>query len=254
MDYGTQTLSLFLGHVAAGSSLQLSLMARYPVTPAFYRFTGGLTLVLLGTAVLVFPLPHVPTRSLSQSPATWQALSLLTLAGAVGLLWSRWRGAGGRLFWPAGLLGIVSVAATGWAYESSWVAVHFIVSSLVLGAALLGMILGHWYLTEPGLPIAPLRFLSRVLFGALCLRGLLTAQRVAAVGWPGLDPWPVGLFAGIRIVVGLVMPGLLAGLILYCVKTRSTMSATGLLYLALIMVGAGEAVARYLLLAHGLLL
>ncbi len=256
MDDGTQTLSLLLGHLAAGSSLQLSLMARYPVTPAFYRFTGCLALVLLGTVVVAFPLPHAPTRSLSQSPAPWQALSLLALAGAVWLLWSPWRGAGGRLFWPAGLLGIVSVAATGWAHGShpQLVAVHFIVSSLVLGAALLGMILGHWYLTEPGLPIAPLRYLSWVFFGTLCLRGLLTAQRLAAVGWLGLDLWPVGLFAGIRIVVGLVMPGLLAGLILYCVRTRSTMSATGLLYLALIMVGAGEAVARYLLLAHALLL
>lgn len=254
MDHRTQTLSLFLGHLAAGSSLQLSLMARYPVTPTFYRFTGGLALVLLGTAVLAFPIQDMPPRSLLQSPALWHALSLTALAGAVGLLWTPWRRVGGHLFWPAGLFGIISVAATGLAYDSFWVVVHFIVSSLVMGAVLLGMILGHAYLTEPGLPIAPLRFLAWVFLGTLCLQGILTAQRLAVVWGLGLDLWPVGFFAGIRIVVGLVAPGCVAVLTLYCIRTRSTMAATGLLYVALIMVGAGEAIARYLLLAHNLLL
>lgn len=253
MNYPAETLSLLLGHLAAGSSLQLSLMARNRVTPAFYRFTGTLTLLLLGTTFFWVPQREGAPIFLLRSPALWQAMSLVALTSAVALLWSQWRGAGPFLFWPAGLLGTVSVVASALTYHSALVAVHFVASSLLLGAALLGMILGHWYLTEPGLPIAPLGFLSWAFFFTLCIRGGLTLLRLPVLAG-AVSAWPIGLFVGIRLLVGLAIPFLLAVMILRCVKTRSTMSATGLLYLAMVMVCSGEAVARYLLLAHSLLL
>jgi protein NrfD len=122
------------------------------------------------------------------------------------------------------------------------------------------MLLGHRYLTNPHLPMSHLNLLAWVFLVAVLLQGGLTV----AAFWFGVSTEVVfaalrlesvlGLFLWIRLAVGIVGPLVLAVMILNTIRYQANMSATGLLYIAAIMVMAGEAFSRYLLLAESILL
>lgn len=109
--------------------------------------------------------------------------------------------------------------------------------SLFVGAVTHGMVLGHWYLNQPRLPIEPLRAATGILFGSmlpplalgLWARGLLLEGAapggVLAVSADGY--WWAWL-------VLLAATALLGLMIRSTVRSRSTQSATGLLYVAMI--------------------
>jgi protein NrfD len=165
-------------------------------------------------------------------------------------------------------MGVALVAVSGWLYAGRsggglvayLIPVSFLFSSLILGSALLGMLLGHRYLTNPHLPMSHLNFLARVFLIAVSLQGGLTV----ATFWFGLSSEVafaalrlesvLGLFLWIRLAIGIVGPLVLAVMILNTIRYQANMSATGLLYIAVIMVMAGEAFSRYLLLAESILL
>jgi hypothetical protein len=126
----------------------------------------------------------------------------------------------------------------------------------LMGAVTNGMMLGHWYLNQPGLKpwaLARLTGLGLVVTAACALAavagaGRLTASttRGAVLGIPGFgDSFGVAFF-----VVGL---GLLAftGAIVWmarrCVRIRSIQSATGLYYVALLSAGVAEFLLLYLM-------
>lgn len=127
---------------------------------------------------------------------------------------------------------------------------------VLVGAAFLGvvtdaMLLGHWYLTQPGLPRAPLLDLIRwlmVIWPAELAVMLLPTGMVAALagdiddGWGGLLGWFWLACAGGTIVLAVVTRAAL--------KERAysaVMAATGLLYLAIITGFGQDLVARLIL-------
>ncbi len=133
--------------------------------------------------------------------------------------------------------------------------------SLGLGAALLGavtagMLLGHRYLTDRDMTIAPLRRMT----------GLFGAAVAARIAWVGVILWPVAtagappgvdatwlwLMVGLRVGAGLIGTGAFAYMTWDCVRRRSTQSATGILYLAMVFAFTGELTAQYLLRTRGL--
>ncbi|MDC4205157.1 MAG: hypothetical protein MPW14_13125 [Candidatus Manganitrophus sp.] len=57
-----------------------------------------------------------------------------------------------------------------------------------------------------------------------------------------------GLYLWIRLLIGIGGPMIIAPMILQTVKERATMSATGLLYIAMMMVIIGEIFSRFFLL------
>jgi hypothetical protein len=161
------------------------------------------------------------------------------------------------VFWlyaSAGL-GIALVAASGWLYAArsgggvvaSLIPVSFLFSAFILGSSLLGMLLGHRYLTNPHLPMSHLNFLAWVFLVAVLLQGGLTVASFSL----GLSPEVafaalrlesvLGLFLWIRLAIGIAVPLVLALMILNTIRYQANMSATGLLYIAVIMVMAGEA-------------
>lgn len=136
-------------------------------------------------------------------------------------------------------------------------------ATLSLGAALLGattaaMLLGHRYLTETGLTIAPLRRLAKLLAGAVALRALW----VLAMLWSareqltasGFEQVWLLLLLTIRVGIGLVGTAAFAYMVWDCVRRRSTQSATGLLYLSMVFVFLGELTGQYLMRTTGLAL
>jgi len=132
--------------------------------------------------------------------------------------------------------------------------IYFLASSLLLGAGVLGMLLGHSYLTRPALSIVPLRNLAKLFMIFVIVEAALAGANLFWVA-PSerlrdalrLNTFE-GLYLWIRILIGLVGPLILAPMILQTVKERATMSATGLLYIAMLMVIVGEIFSRFFLL------
>ena len=98
------------------------------------------------------------------------------------------------------VLGSLSVMATG----------------LVAGSVGLAMVLGHWYLTVPQLPISWLVRINRLTVWAMVASGVLlagscwlSAQSFAQMDRPLLGSWGL-VFLGTRVATGLALPLLFA--------------------------------------------
>jgi hypothetical protein len=122
------------------------------------------------------------------------------------------------------------------------------------GLALMDMLLGHAYLTAARMTIAPFRRLNLALAGALSLR--IVTGIVAIVlqsRYPTELFWPrFGLLVGTRWLVGLLVPAVFVYMAHDCIQRRSTQSATGILYVAGVLLFIGELVALYLTRETGL--
>lgn len=116
-----------------------------------------------------------------------------------------------------------------------------VTSGLVLGLTMAAMLLGHWYLNTPTMQLEPLRRLLGAMAGSVVLQMAVSAWGVATLVSTGDQPqvswW---LLLVLRWLFGLF--GVM-GLIIMAWKTLqipNTQSATGILYVAVIGVFAGE--------------
>ena len=160
----------------------------------------------------------------------------------------------------AALLALARFHAGATPIQSALLFSSFLSSGLLMGAGLLAMLLGHRYLTAPSLSMVPLDALVRIFLWLICVACGLTAVNLSF----SPDPDRMGralrlqTFEGVylwaRILVGLVTPLLLAAMIRQTVRWRATMSATGLLYIAMLMVLIGEIFARFFLLTGAVIL
>lgn len=123
------------------------------------------------------------------------------------------------------------------------------------GLALMDMLLGHAYLTASQMTMRPFARLNLALAGVLVVRaigavaGVLVLQR-----WRPLEMlWGLhGLMMITRWLVGLAVPAVFVYMAHDCIKRRSTQAATGILYVAGVLVFIGEIVALYLVRVSGL--
>jgi hypothetical protein len=158
-----------------------------------------------------------------------------------------------RLDLLAPIAGLVAVAgasaATGVSYPLALVRLE--VGAVLLGAVTTAMLLGHWYLVQPGLSRAPVREL-------VALVAVVWPVEVLAYLWPtgivsvwngSIDDGYGGLLGWMWAVSALTTIGLVVATWL-ALRERAysaVMAATGLLYLA-ILTGAGtDLLARALL-------
>jgi hypothetical protein len=130
--------------------------------------------------------------------------------------------------------------------------------SLTLGAFTVAMVWGHWYLVKPSLEEGPLNELTLIAIGAILIELLATAiNAIIPVGTHinsdallAVD-LPANPAFWLRIGIGIVFPLALAYMAYSSSKERSMMSATGLLYIAVGAILAGEALGRGLLFVTG---
>lgn len=120
---------------------------------------------------------------------------------------------------------------------------------LFLGAVTHAMTLGHWYLNQPRLPIEPISHATWVMLGALIV--CLGAGVVGRAGlMEGVVPQSVLTRSpGAYWWFWLVMVAMTLGLwwmIKQTVASRSTQSATGLLYIAIVTAIAAQLVSNIL--------
>lgn len=141
-------------------------------------------------------------------------------------------------------------------------ALALLTSALLLGWSLIAMLLGHWYLVAPKLPFHHLVLFCRVLVVTALLRlAAVIATLFFAVGVADMiEPHPLrvltslngqGMFFWFRVLWGLAVPTVLAGLSLHCAKQRSNQSATGILYVVVVGTFIGEITAYYLAVTTG---
>jgi hypothetical protein len=154
---------------------------------------------------------------------------------------------------PAPLVGAAGLLACGVFAGGPYVlaAVRLLVGAAFLGAVSDAMLLGHWYLVQPGLRRDPLREL--VLWN-----GALWPFQVAAFLWPvgmvqvftgTIDDGYGGLLGWVWVVCALSTIALV-GVTWLALRERyysAVMAATGLLYLAILTAFGTDLVARAVL-------
>jgi hypothetical protein len=239
-------LSLFLIDAAAGLYLFLPLVGRRNAGVKFYR----MILIIGAVLALCAALAHAMAgrRDLAYADATVVALTVL-----VYLLLRYPK----RLVFKAsaGLLGIAYLTAAVCAYHAAvrpvhpvWSVAGALSSIALLGSVNLAMLLGHWYLVVRGMAIDPLKRLSIATLVAAIVK-VLVVVTVIAVAWP--PPVLADIFFWMRAGWGLLGPLALFPMVWGTVKIRSTMAATGILYVDVVAVIIGEVLGGWLsALAH----
>jgi len=181
-----------------------------------------------------------------------------TVALRVRVPWFLWGCFGSAL--GSGFLGL---GVFPWVADPSWffLSLRAVSSALVLGAGILAMMLGHWYLVTPKLSITPLK---RYAAGYILLTAWTALELAMSyhsnVGW-GDKPSTAGgfqlihgeiIFVLFRVTWGVLAPLGMAYWIWTTVKMRSTQSATGILYASMVCTLIGEGMGLYLTLRTGI--
>ena len=156
----------------------------------------------------------------------------------------------------AAIVALVAASALLPAWATWLAAVGLIAGMVLLGGVTNGMLLGHWYLNQPGLkPWALGRLTDATLAGILVavMLGLVSAGKLtsastegAVLGLPGFGE----SFSVVFFLAWLAIAGLTATVVWMarrCVKIKSIQSATGLFYVALLTAGVSEFLVRYLM-------
>lgn len=225
------------------------LMPRQQVTSGFFRnqflLALGLAAVTCLTAGHFLPIEAGATTP----PAHERYLFSLELAlGAVAyvgsVLWTLERRAAGGWCAAAILVGTLAILTATQCDHSdlSRSALRLgssLSSAAVLGGAMSGMLLGHWYLTATTMSIAPLERLTWLFLAAMVLRlGMSTA------GWFLFAGPPLGslhvTWLVLRWLAGIVAPLVLGVMVLRILRYRNTQSATGVLFACVILTFIGE--------------
>jgi len=269
-------LSQFAIRLIAGLSMTWCLMPRRQVTSGFFRIQ---MLVTLGLAVLA----AVAAGKFAGSAASTAVLSAfavqvisvgLAIASFLGsVLWTlERRAAGERCVFLIAAASQITVALgcvspedlrtlSGTLYWMSELA-----TAWVSGAAVGGMLLGHWYLTTPTMSTSPLNRVNLWL-GAASLLRLLTglaalllfrpwaadgpaadlttaaaAAAAAATTATAAGQWnsTFGVWLSLEWLGGMLGPLLACVMVHRILKYRNTQSATGVLFVAVILAFLGE--------------
>jgi hypothetical protein len=175
--------------------------------------------------------------------------------------WSR------RLLWAASLAGVTGVGLDAFALGRDAPGLSAVallanawLSSALLGLTFTGMLLGHWYLNEPGLPTRHVWRMAHWFLVAVLAQGLfpavyggmalVTGDEVVTGQLLRVIPDHPVLF-GARILVGILATLVVALIIRNTLKIPNVQSATGFFYIAILTVLLGEVLGRALLLFTG---
>jgi hypothetical protein len=237
-------LALFLINLAAGLYLFLPLVGRRNAGVKFYRLIfivcGALNAIAAG--------------------AHWMAGAHdLAIGGAIVLalivvVWVVLRYPKRLVFRvSAAILGLVYVGLAIGAFDAAvrphhmvWSIAGSLASVALLGSVNLAMLLGHWYLVVRGMPIEPLKRLTIATLVATIARIAVVFAAMVAGGVFHEVAVRQGIFFWMRAGWGLAGPLVLFPMVWGTVKLRSTMAATGILYVDVVAVVIGEVLGAWL--------
>ena len=248
-------LATFCLRLACGLVLSLMVLAPAQVPSRFFRVQYLTALGLL--AIAAFFLRDLADVRL------WLALGagmLVTFTGSI--IWHLDGHPGGRVMLILANVALLAALVLGsqtarGEQDTAWLTVDDVASAAVLGAATSAMLMGHSYLIAPAMSLSPLYRLLGVLGVALVLRtglaclGLYWWTERQTAGNLGTE---ILLWLGVRWIIGLVGPLVLGWLAWETARMRSTQSATGILYVVVILGFLGELTSQLLLEKTGFVL
>lgn len=162
----------------------------------------------------------------------------------------------GGLTGGAGVVALFVAAGMLHGWTAALACASLVAGALLLGGVTNGMLLGHWYLNQPGLKPWALGRLTALTLGAIAASGLLglatagilsdASTAGAVLGLPGFGR-SFGLPFYLIWLVLIVTTAVVVWAARRCVQIRSIQSATGLYYVALLTAGVAEFLVRYLM-------
>ena len=253
-------LTQFAIRLIFGMSLVWCVMPRSEVTSGFFRIQN---LVTLGLAVLAFmaigpaPVAEGAEPMLSAEIVRWISIGLATMSFLGSVMWTLERRVAGTRF----ALGIAfvsfitvvlsSVPSGGFlTLKGNLTWLTELAVAAVSGATVGGMLLGHWYLTTPTMSTTPLNRVNwflccvagdRLIFGAIALGlfwpfGADGTTNIGATSWTSTHTvwlmleWTGGIFGPLAVSIMVVR----------ILRYKNTQSATGVLFVGVILAFIGE--------------
>jgi hypothetical protein len=242
-------IAQFALRLTCGISLMWLLMPRRQITSGFFRIQMLLALALAALAALTLGrfeansssspiLPVTPGRILCgvlaaiaylgsiawtlerRKLGTWCVCGVAGLSTAILLFSSV---SADQIGTPVGVLTLFSEVAT----------------SLLIGGATAGMLLGHWYLTAPTMSITPLGRVN-LCFGLSALLRLVVSLIGLVLVWPSLTGGTPALWLVLRWTAGIAGPLVLTVMVWRILRYRNTQAATGVLFVGVIVTFIGE--------------
>lgn len=233
-------LALFLLDLAAGLVLFLPFVGRRNSGVKFYR----LVIAISGALAILAAIAHAFARRTDLAMID-ASLILFTLWVLAAMRYPK------RLIFRSGalLLGIDYIVAGVIAFNAAmkpphvaWAIAGALSSIALLGSVNLAMTLGHWYLVVRGMAIDPLKRLTIATLVAAIARLLV----VAAAAFFADRRVLFDIFFWMRAGWGLAGPLALYPMVWGTVRIRSTMAATGILYVDVVAVIIGEVLGGWL--------
>lgn len=268
-------IAQFALRLICGMSLMWALMPRRQVTSGFFRIQ---MLVVMGLGVLVTLAAKMArfdgvAPSVASDEMCLSERSTAIIGGVIGgaafvgsALWTMERRiAAERVGFAVLAVSSVALVLTNlrqivWNQWPAWLfPLSQLAGAAVLGATVVGMLLGHWYLTAPTMSIDPLKQVNRLV----CLAGIarFTMSAVMLVlGLIGLALWDtesrftisVWIFLSVRWIAGVIGPLVVSWMVWQILKYRNTQAATGVLFVGVILSFMGDMFAALLLRETGL--
>jgi hypothetical protein len=263
----SSTFFFLFSQLGVGMMLTLLFISPRAIGNSFFKFASLTAAILLGVTLgfnFLFPSP-VRDSQFGSWPVVLLVVSALLTAIYNRVVDADKFRAASALLVAAIATGLVSIAADSLAFNrllamggwENWVLVinHFAATAL-LGSVMLTMVFGHWYLVIPRLSIEHLELLTKVLMAAIAVRILSIGVTLVVFRVEQAIPLRAvvtelmlrqGMFFWPRVIFGVLVPVVLAGMIWNTVQLKHTQAATGLLYLAVVAALFGEFFSKFLL-------
>ena len=258
---------LVFGQLAVGGFFALGRLPFHDIERGFYKssaavfLTSGLFITLGELTLLWRPGALGGARPLEA--AAWMTFTIAATV-YVASLWGdpyRRRALAYLATVAIGAMALIQSAiafspAPAWSLESVLYPTSFLVSALLLGATASGMLLGHWYLIDVGMPLAPFLRMWRLYRTSLVLQLGTLALSLALLHLGGDSVTTAALrdlwnehreLLWTRLGLGPLPALVIAWMIWRTLQIPQTMAATGLFYVAVLTSVVGEFLGRFLL-------
>lgn len=241
-------VEIFLILLAGGVMLAAATPDPRGVAPGWLRLAGIIALSLTGLAAY-FAAPRINM---------WFIAVVAAIVGQLAFAQMSWRVAqrvaAMIAFGCAVAAGVVLLRQAGQSNSLVLIGACTLAAS-TCGLALMDMLLGHAYLNAASMTLRPFLVLNRALACALAARAVLSVGGtfVMQSRHPLEMFWNLhGLYVGTRWLVGFVVGGLFIYMAHDCIKRRATQSATGILYVAVVVIFIGEMLGLYVMSQTGM--
>lgn len=240
-------VATFCLRLAAGLILMLPILPPAHVPPRFYRVHFLTALGLLALAGI-----FMYENATIEFWLIYAAAALACLTGSI--VWHLDEAPGGRLTSYLAPIALAACLIYGGILQRGETDAPMriaddVLSALVVGSATTAMLIGHSYLISPSMSISPLNRLLAALGISMILRIALACFGLwgwtSSHGASNLET-ELMLWLPVRWVLGLIAPLVLGWMAWETARIRSTQSATGILYVAVIVCFLGELTSQLL--------